>query len=478
MASKKSDEKKSSDKQARSTQKKSKTIYLDNNATTLVFTKAKKVMEAWLDRPINSSAANNDAKKANILIDNAMKMFRTLNFTTIHTPIFTSGASESNNLIIRSLVDTWHYLKSANIQTSSSYINETLKLERPRIVSSSVEHASILECLKDLSKMKRIDLTLIQPDIYGKIDKEKVKKVLEIRNGIILFTFIFANNELGVMNDIGELTKIIKQFNKDIVTHSDTVQIYGKMQLNLPGLNLDACSVSFHKLHGPIGIGLLMINDSIHKLYSAPTQNTQNNHSHHLLGQISGKQQGEFRGGTFPVHNIAAAAVATSLTFQNRAEKNKHLADMKACIINTLNDEYGIIPYLDVLDEKYNKQSMQICILGTKVTIDEKKQITYEPKALVNTILLSIIEPTYEFCNVKFKAALLKSGIIVSIGSACNTSSANASHVLTEINASPIVKRGVLRISLGDNNTMAEVKDFCKKFIKLLKDKYVKSSTI
>lgn len=451
--------------------KKSKTIYLDNNATTHVFTKAKKIMEAWLDKPINSSAANEDAKKANILIDNATNMFKTLNFTTQHTPIFTSGASESNNLIIRSLVDTWHYLKMSNIKTNSTYINETLKLDRPRIVSSSVEHASILECLKDLSKMKRIDLTLIQPDIYGKVDPEKVKKVLEIRTGIILFTFIFANNELGVLNDIGEINKIIKTYNKDIITHSDTVQIYGKMQLNLPGLNLDACSVSFHKLHGPIGIGLLMINDSIHKLYSAPDG------SGHLLSQISGKQQGEFRGGTFPVHNIAAAAVATSLTFKNRAEKNKHLAEMKAYIITALNSEYGIVPYLDVLDEKYDKTKMQICILGTNPHIDGKNQIIYSPKALVNTILLSIIEPTYEFCNVKFKAALLQAGIIVSIGSACNTSSKNASHVLTEINAPPIVKRGVLRISLGDNNTMPEIKDFCKKFIKLLNSKYVKAQT-
>ena len=63
--------------------KKSKTIYLDNNATTPVFSKAKKVMDAWLDKPINSSAANDDAKKANILIDNAVTMFKTLNFTII-----------------------------------------------------------------------------------------------------------------------------------------------------------------------------------------------------------------------------------------------------------------------------------------------------------------------------------------------------------------------------------------------------------
>jgi cysteine desulfurase len=446
-----------------SKQKKSKIIYLDNNGTTAMYTKAVKVMEEWLKRPINSSAANEDAKKANILIDNSIKLFKVLNFTSTHTPIFTSGASESNNLIIRSLVDTWHYLKTANIKSSSPYINETLKLERPRIISSCVEHSSVLECLKDLSKLKRIDLTLIQPDIYGKVDKEKVKKVLEIRTGIILFTFIFANNELGVMNDISEIMTMVKTFNKDIVTHSDAVQIYGKMRLNLPGLNLDACSVSFHKLYGPIGIGMLMLNDYIHTIYGG-----------HLLGQISGKQQGEFRGGTFSVANIAAAATATSLTFENRQEKNKHLLDMKNHIVNTLNDTYGIVSYLEVLDEKYDKEKMQICILGTNVKIDEKKNITYEPKCLINTILLSIIEPNYEFCNVKFKAALLKAGIVVSIGSACNTSSKSASHILTEIKAPPIVKRGVLRISLGDNNTTAEIKDFCKKFIKLLQVRYIK----
>jgi cysteine desulfurase len=438
----------------------SKAIYLDNNGTTKPYPQVKSIMSGWLNKPINPSAANNDAKKADIVINDAIELFKTLNFTTTHDPIFTSGASESNNFIIRSVVDTWYYLKVNNIKSKSDYINETLKLDRPRIVSSTIEHSSILDCLNTLFKSKRIDLTYIQPDIHGRVETDKVKKVLSLRNGIILFTFIFANNELGTINDIGEIMGLVKEHSQDIVTHTDAVQIYGKMRLNLPGLHLDSCSVSFHKFGGIPGTGLLMLDKSVSTRYND-----------HLQPQISGKQQNSLRGGTLSVANISSMTTATIITHENRDKKNAKILKQKTQIIQLLSKVYPFIEYKTIvtqpdIDKKPPCTTTSMCILG------------YQQKSLFNTILLAIVEPSYEFCNVKFKKALLDVGIIVSIGSACNTSSKSASHVLQGISAPPIIKRGVLRISLGDNTTDAEVKQFCAKFIKLLKSKYIKDPTI
>jgi cysteine desulfurase len=184
-----------------------------------------------------------------------------------------------------------------------------------------------------------------------------------------------------------------------------------------------------------------------------------------LQGQISGTQQHGLRGGTENIPGIAGAAAAIIQNFKSRKQKNTKLNQMRELCITLLSKSLPIIPYSDFYDtgdlyEKLDKHGKALCILGPE---------NYQ-QYLPSTLLISIIDYDKPFCNIKFKKALEQHGIIVSIGSACNTNSKNSSHVIQSIKAPPVVRRGVLRISFGDYNTTDEVKEFAKIFINAVKN--------
>jgi len=436
--------------------------YLDNNATTKTCDEAKQVMADWIQSCSNASGSSFLSQASQLLINKAISYVNTLcKLKNEYMVIFTSGASESNCSIIHMTVDAWHH----NVGTV------------PHIVTTSIEHKSILECLDTLVEQNRIEVTLIDPNMYGVTDPEAIEKAL--RGNTALVTVMFANNEIGSINPVKKIAEIVHK--RNIPFHTDAVQIFGKLKLDIPGMNIDALSMSFHKLYGPPGVGMLIIRKSFVEGYK-------------LRAQIAGTQQNGLRGGTENVPAIAGAIAAMKWNFNNRNSKNKRLRTLRDLTIKLLEKNLNRVDYNKFYDmDKDDDDTDDSDEILVKKDIDNirsqskgkdgKKTTSKSGKEFVvlgppqnkvdsylpSTLLISIIDNEKPFCNVKFKNELEKNKIIVSIGSACNTKSTKASHVLEAIRAPAIVKRGVLRISFSDYNTTDDIKKFINVFFATLK---------
>lgn len=407
----------------------SELIYFDNNGTTKLCNEAIKEVTKWLSNYGNPSTDCKLANKSKEMINcgkNYILKHCGVNSNN-YSVIFTSGATESNCFILRSM--------------SSAY--QKINKQKPHIIISAIEHPSIMACCKSLYDNKCIDLTYILPQSDGSIDPMDVKDA--IKKNTCLISIMFANNETGTINNIEEIGKIAKQ--RKIPFHSDTVQIFGKMRLNIPKYNLDAISVSFHKFYSPLGIGLLIINNNLVNEYQ-------------LEGIINGTQQGGLRGGTESVPNIAGAIKGMNVNFINRPIKNKKLKELKLKCIEELEKYWPIIYYEDFDNKQIkNKFDEVLVIIGSKTN------------CLPNTLLLSFISFKSKICNTQLKKTLeSKYNIIVAVGSACSTKSKLASHVLTNMNASDEIKRGVIRISFGDYNKLKEVTKFVKCYVSAINE--------
>lgn len=381
---------------------------------------AARTMTKWLQACSNPSGSSKMSVRAHKLLEMTQNWVQKLCNAGEYEVLFTSGASESNNLILRSVIDAW--LKRFG--------------NRPHIVTSSIEHKSVLECIANQVGLKRLEVTVVNPNWAGMIDPSAVQQALQQNTALV--SIMGANNETGVINPISKIAAACHE--RKIPFHSDCVQLFGKMQLNLPKLGIDAVSASMHKLYGPMGVGLLIIKKTVINGYK-------------LEGQIAGTQQNGLRGGTENVPGIAGALSAMQWNFTRRAEKNKKLESMRDTLLEGLRKHFTVLTAQKLSD--LNAEHKQfVVILGP-----EPGKMT-----LPNTVLLSLVNTEYEVCNGKMKARLERRGFVVAIGSACNTSSSKASHVLDALKAPPVVKRGTLRISFGDYNTVQDAKKFAEVF--------------
>lgn len=378
-------------------------IYFDNNAGTLMPPQVISEIGRWYNTG-NPSASYASARDCVKMMD-AFRQFLQEHYGADMDVIFTSSASESNATIIRSVVDA-----SQGV---------------PHIISSNIEHKSILDCLETLKKAGAITYTLVPARENGMVWAMDVEAaILRSTEKPALVTIMHANNETGVLNNISEVSKVCKKFG--VPFHSDVVQTAGKLPWVIKGAGADALSFTFHKCLGPV-CGALMINRQLRRK---------------LNGIIGGTQNGGFRGGTENVPMIGGAFAGLKLTLGDRRAKNEKMMGLKKTLLGKLAARFRVIPL-----SKYN---MAMCREVTIVVLGEN--------TLPSTLLISVIlpGPPNKMCNSKLKEYLGRKGIIVSIGSACNTSSAKASHVLYAMGADERIRRGTIRISFGDYNTTTE----------------------
>lgn len=437
---------------------KSSVVYLDNNATTTIY---KESIEEWL-KWVNRGNPSSDYCSANMCKD-IIKNFKQYiakicEFTLDESEgssdnvadldnyrvIITSCASESNNTIIRSIVESYNF-----------YVGG-----KPHIITSSIEHKSLLDCVKHLRDFGIIELTIVPPNKFGVISPESIKKA--IRENTALITIMSANNETGAINDIKTIGNIahttLKVFGeqypadpddftyKSIPFHTDAVQTFGKFPTKAVDNNVDAFSISFHKLHGPQGIGALVIRSAVYFGYK-------------LSACISGSQNCGFRGGTENIANIAASYKSMQIVLSDRLNKNNHLINLKHYLIRGLSANIPCRTYQEYLDNPH-KTIFEIIVISTCQGI-------YLP----STLMISVVKKTKsgkDVCNSEIKHELYKKNIIISIGSACNTNNNKASHVLYAMNADEFIRKGALRISLDDNTTSDDINYFIYHFIKII----------
>ena len=342
--------------------------------------------------------------------------------------IFTSGASEANCTVLQGIID--------------AYAEATGNL--PHIVMSSIEHKSLLSMTQSYVERGRATATYVQPTPSGHIRPDDIERAITSTTAIVCV--MHANNETGAINDIKGIGAVAHKAN--VPFHCDTVQSFGKTPINPVAENVDSMSISFHKFHGPPGIGALVIKQQLLLGYK-------------MSPMIFGTQNEGIRGGTENLPGIGAAFVATKYTMDDRIGKNARTMRLKKYIMTEISARVPARPYSQYIKDQPGgtKPSVEIIFLSGPTEY-----------YLGNTILLSVVKRKLPaICNIKIKSSLEAAGIVISVGSACNTASAKASHVLYSMGADDLIRAGALRISLGDDTTLEDAKRFIVEFLKVVK---------
>lgn len=209
-------------------------IYLDNAATTKV---DKRVLEAMLpfmnERYGNPSSIHKPGREAKVFLEEAREVVANFFGAAPSEIYFTSGGTESNNSAIKGIA--FNQLGKKN-----------------NIISSKIEHSAVLDTLNYLHDKFGFEITYIPTNKHGIIDIDILEKSINKRT--FLVCLMHSNNELGVINDVNTLSKIVGE--RDIYFHTDTVQSIGKIHFNVNELDCTTATVSPHKIYGPKGIGL------------------------------------------------------------------------------------------------------------------------------------------------------------------------------------------------------------------------------
>lgn len=420
-------------------------VYLDANSTTYMNEKTVQTMVKWTNRG-NPSSSYQSAQEIRNMFNNFRKMladrcgFKCVDYKVDgdyandaddrYVVVFTSCASESNNLVLRSVSESYNQ-----------------HVEKPHFVVSAVEHRSLLDCARHLEAIGQIELTLVKPDALGFVEVAAVERA--IRENTALIAVMQANNETGCINDIAAIGAAAHK--RNIPFHTDCVQMFGKFPLNPIRDNVDSFAVSFHKCYGPPGVGALVIRRKFL-------------HGYRLCAEITGSQQYHLRGGTENTPGIAASFMALKQCWDTRDKKNAHLLSLKRQVIEELPKLLPCKTYREYLEiERTN---------GPKYAIEVVFLSTAEKSYLPNTLMMSIVKRSKnapEICNVEIKKRLEAAGVIVSIGSACSTSDPKASHVLYSMDVSEHIRKGVLRVSFSDDNTREDVQKFIVALVDVLK---------
>lgn len=378
-----------------------KQIYFDNSATTRIDERVVEAMLPYLkDNFGNPHALHSIGQVALEAVEEARENIANFFNCDNQEIIFTSGATESNNIAIKGVV------------------NELLINNKPiHIITSRIEHPAVLEVVKEVGKEKQVSFDIVDVDKDGIVRLDKIEKL--IKPNTVLVSIMYANNEVGSIQPIEEIANLIKNEKEDrtnkalpIYFHVDAVQAVNYLDCDVKKLGVDMLSFSGHKIYGPKGIGGLFVKGGI-KLKPI------------IQG---GHQEFNIRPGTLNVPSIVGLAKAIEFIAQ---EKNKTVQKVQK-IKDSLIKEIKTIEDVQ-FNGNYDKQLPNIINVSFK-------------KAEGESILMM----------------LDMEGIAISTGSACSSGSLEPSHVLTAMGISPEWAHGSLRISLGKFNSEIEVKVFIK----------------
>lgn len=215
-------------------------IYLDYNATTPIEERVKKVMKPYIEDYFGNPSSNHElGYKTKIAVENARRQVADLINCDSEEIIFTSGGSESNNMVLKGTA----YTKSKNGK---------------HIITSKIEHPAILNPCRFLSK-SGYDVTYVSVDKYGMVNAKDIEDA--IREDTILITIMHSNNETGTLQPIKEIGEIAEKYN--ILFHTDASQSIGKVPINVEDLKVDFLTIAGHKVYAPKGIGALYIRKGI-----------------------------------------------------------------------------------------------------------------------------------------------------------------------------------------------------------------------
>lgn len=362
-----------------------KLIYLDHAATTATRPEVVQEMLPYFTELYgNPSSIYNFSAKSKEAINTARKIIGDSLHTDAANIYFTAGGSEADNWALKAVAE--------------AYGNKG-----KHIITSKIEHHAILHTAEYLEK-HGFDVTYVGVDENGVIKMDELRKA--IRPDTILLSVMFANNEIGTIQPIKEIGQLAHEHG--ILFHTDAVQAYGQVPIDVEDLNIDMLSASGHKLNGPKGIGFLYIRKGV-KIRSFVH---------------GGAQERARRAGTENVPGIVGLGKAVSIAMKTMEERSSRETELRDYLIDRILSE---IPYVRLNGHR--------------------------KKRLPNNVNVS-----FQFIEGESLLIMLDmAGICGSSGSACTSGSLDPSHVLLAIGLPHEIAHGSLRLTLGDENTREEM---------------------
>lgn len=364
-----------------------KRIYLDNAATTPVRSEVLEAMLPYFTQKFgNASTIYSYGREAKEALEESRKNVAQLIGANAEEIFFTSGGTESDNWALRGIA-------SANVKKGK------------HIITSSVEHHAVLHTCRDLEK-QGFKITYLPVDKDGLINVKDVADA--ITDETILVSIMHANNEIGTIQPINEIAKVIKQKNPEIIFHTDAVQTAGKIPVNVNNLGVDLLSMSAHKIYGPKGVGALYIRKGTR---IAPFM-------------TGGAQESSRRAGTENIAGIVGFGKAAELAVCEQQEQFEKLTLLRDRLMQGI---LNTIPYTRLNGHP-------------TLRLPHNVNISFE-----------FIEGESILLNLDMK------GICASSGSACTSGSLDPSHVLLAIGLPHEIAHGSLRLTLGRENSQEDV---------------------
>jgi cysteine desulfurase len=373
-----------------------KTIYFDHAATTAVAPEVKEAMEPYFcENYGNASSLYELGYKSKEAINIArVNVAKAINAKP-NEIYFTSCGSESDNLAIKGVA-------RAHRQNGN------------HIITSRIEHPAVLNTCRQIEK-EGFRVTYLNVDKNGFIDLEELKN--SINSKTILVSIMFANNEVGTIEPIKEISRIVHSNNA--IFHTDAVQAVGNIKIDVKEMGIDLLSMSAHKFYGPKGVGALYVRDGIDFIQL----------------QNGGHQESDKRAGTENVAGIVGLGKAIEIANDNVMHNNGKLLNLRNYCIEQIKNR---IPYIRINGD-------------------------------LNSRLPGNINISFLYVNGKDLVKLLaKKGICTSSGSACSSGLPQPSHVLLAMGLSEDIASSALRITLGKENTKEDIDYFVDELEKIV----------
>ena len=377
-------------------------IYLDNNSSSPI---DERVLAVMVDVYLNSygnadSRTHNHGEQARIIVENARKQVASLLEINSSEVFFTSGSTESNNITIQGLEEY------------------AFKTNKKHIITSAIEHKSILETV-NMMKKKGFDVDIVNPDLSGQIN---VQEILDkVRDDTLLVSVMHVNNETGIIQPVDRLGTELEK--RNILFHVDATQSCGKLVDEIRNLKYNMLSFSAHKLKGPQGVGVLILKKKKYKL--PPVKNIM----------YGGQQEGGIRPGTIPVALVAGCGKACEIAEKEYRENSQKCKSLKV-ILEELLKKSNVNYHYNGAQQYCIDSSVNICFKGV----------------MSEALMLS----SKQYCSV-------------SNGSACTSKSYSPSYVLEAMGIPTEDIENSIRISWGPETNEIEFVDNINKMIEIAK---------
>lgn len=380
---------------------KNRKIYLDYAATTPVDKEVFQAMKPYFSEKFgNAMSIHSFGQEALAAIDKARNMLAEFFHAITAEIIFTSGATESNNLAVKGIIKSY-YSQSANLK------------RKPHIITTAFEHHCVLYACRTVAKEGLAEVTFVRPGKDGIINVADIKSA--IRPNTILVSVMYVNNEIGTLQPIKEIGKLIKltnnqriKTNHKIIFHTDATQAINYFDCDVNKLGVDLMSMSAHKIYGPKGVGMLYIKKG------TPIRHIQE----------GGDQEYQMRAGTHNVPGIVGLGKAIELVARDSKRETQKIKKLR-----------------DYLIKKVLKEIPKSQLNGSKI------------KRSPNNA-------NFTFADVEGEGLILSldmEGIAASTGSACSSGALTPSHVLLSIGLKPEEAHGSLRMTLGKYTTKQDI---------------------